>query len=115
MTPAETFNARFNAWWDEADLAETANADYERRDATTVTIEIIEAFARGQGIGRRILTALCRIADETGVTLTLTPSWQDEDTRPPFSLSDWYARYGFAFDDAAGEMVRPPTSGRTDA
>ena len=45
MTPAETFNARFNAWWDEANLAETANADYERRDATTVTIEIIEAFA----------------------------------------------------------------------
>ena len=114
MTPAETFNARFNAWWDEANLAETANADYERRDATTVTIEIIEAFARGQGIGRRILAALCRIADETGVTLTLTPSWQDEGTRPPFSLSDWYARSGFAFDDAVGEMVRPPAGGRAD-
>jgi GNAT superfamily N-acetyltransferase len=108
MTPSETFNARFNAWWAEAGLEDVANVDYERRDATHVYLDIIESFARAQGHGRRILQMLCQIADETGVTLTLSPVWQDEEVRAPFSLTAWYERSGFAFDDAAGEMVRPP-------
>lgn len=48
---------------------------------------------RGQGIGTRLLAAICAQADRDGVTLTLLPLPDNpsDDAR----LRAWYARHGF--------------------
>lgn len=75
-----------------------------------IIVKTIRSFERGKGYGRMALRTLTEIADELGLTLTLTPK--------PFKTADkglnttkltaWYERHGFARNKSSGSMERTP-------
>lgn len=70
---------------------------------------------RGQGIGRRLMTATCRDADREGVTLLLEPhpfgtyDTEKEEFHPPGltykQLCKFYRTFGFRFMPKPNEKV----------
>ncbi len=75
----------------------------------------VEPQARHQGQGRRAMTEICRLADQHGITLSLMPVPNDEEgpTMDGDDLRDFYASFGFAWDETGGGttmMMRYPAS-----
>jgi predicted GNAT family N-acyltransferase len=60
---------------------------------------------RGEGVGRTLLTEICRDADELKVTLKLEINPYGEMTHD--ELAAWYERYGF-IHDGKGTWWRKP-------
>ena len=96
--PAGKFLSEYVAWEKKSGIADKINVNFEKRDNDRVYIDIVEVYPeyRKRGLGTRIMNAITEIADRNNVTLTLSPTPQDEDTIP--DLSSWYMGFGFDWD-----------------
>jgi len=72
----------------------------------TVSLEHISVETRGIGMGKAVMTFLCDLADQHGVTLTLQPVSQGG--LPQDELVSFYVKFGFDFIEGDNVMVRPP-------
>lgn len=61
---------------------------------------------RGNGVGSKLLSTICKDADELGATLKLEINSYGEMTDA--QLKEWYKRYGFAYDFEERLWVREP-------
>lgn len=114
-TPAEVFDEA----WDEA----RANSGIDPAGKVSLHIRgerevellhiVVRRGSQGQGIASRLMTLLCDLADEHGITLRLgIASDADEDTGlSQEDLHEWYQRNGFV---GGTQMVREPNGNDVD-
>ncbi len=105
--PIAKFLSLYNQWEQKSGFADKIFVDFEQRGPAAVYIDMVQVMDvadRQQGLGTKIMDAICTYADQTGVTLTLVPTAQDEDTIP--YLSQWYM--GFGFEGYSGGLIRKP-------
>lgn len=79
-----------------------------------VHIESIRAFWPAKGVGPRVMTRICDLADKAGVTLTLTakPLGGQQWKTPKKGLVEFYKAFGFRRDRFGDHMARPPRASR---
>lgn len=136
LEDASTFFAAFDAWAKGVRKTELVPGHWEYRMAHQwlvslkiegpdhIDITYIMSTVQGSGAGTKVLTALCRAADQAKVKLSLIAdetnepiSWADDHESfeiPESRLQGWYARHGFEYtgmsNDYGPEMERLPTS-----
>lgn len=79
-------------------------------DIQVVHIYHIGSFVHKQGDGSRMMDALCRVADDYQVTLSLSPVYLDngkDTTMGDDDMIGWYRRFGF---EGEGQLLRTPAT-----
>ncbi|HRZ13565.1 MAG TPA: GNAT family N-acetyltransferase [Kiritimatiellia bacterium] len=77
-----------------------------RKDERLLLSDIVleNSKYKGRGIGRRLLDAFLKTAQESGITEIWGSVTQDDIEQTPYLL-DWYARLGFTISDPDEECV----------
>jgi len=105
--PAAKFLDAVNSWERQhSAIMNKVHLEIEKRGETTVYIDMImvmDVADRNKGLGNEVMWMLVELADKFGITLTLVPTAQDEDTP---NLPNWYRSFGFAASDSG--MIRYP-------
>lgn len=108
--PAAQFLDAVTRWERQyATVMDRVHLELEKHGEAEVDIDsinVMDVKDRRQGLGTEVMLMLTEMADKFGVTLTLIPTAQDEDTP---HLPDWYAGFGFRWNMGGKPgMIRQP-------